>query len=88
MIHNIRNFAYNGFTGNLTGGSAPYTATFKEWTEDPGIALMECSDGKERRVPAWAIEGFKAADYPKQDTSAARAIAEKNLIHLGAPSNS
>jgi len=53
----IYNFEYNGFCGRRTGGAASYTAQFIDWTNDAGIALMRCSDGRDRRVPAYAIEG-------------------------------
>ena len=53
----IENFEYNGFFGKMLPGYAPYTAEFIEWTEDPGIALCQCSDGKKRRIPGFAMEG-------------------------------
>jgi len=86
--YSILNFTYNGFTGGLTGGKAKYTATFKQWTTDPGIALMSCSDGQERNIPGWAIENAKKKDFPEQDLTEAREITKKCLIHLGAPSSS
>ena len=42
----VKNFSYNGLFGRETGGYANYTAEFKSWTEDPGVALCSCSDGK------------------------------------------
>ena len=38
-------------------GFAPYTCAFIEYTNDPGIAMYKCSDGKNRRIPGWAIPG-------------------------------
>ena len=55
MTHKVRNFTYNGFVGRLEKGFAPYTAEFITWTEDPGIMRMQCSDGKERFIPSFAI---------------------------------
>ena len=64
----VHNFTYNGFCGKTEDGYAAYTADFKEWTEDPGIAMCICSDGKERRIPTYALEGFNNDTYPTQDT--------------------
>lgn len=56
--YKVLNFVYNGLFGHKTGGYADYTAQFKEWTDDPGIALCVCSDGVERRIPTFALENF------------------------------
>jgi|AGTN01.1.fsa_nt_gi hypothetical protein len=56
LQYKVCNFTYNGFSGQKLEGYAPYTSVFKEWTEDPGIQLHKCSDGKERRIPGWALE--------------------------------
>lgn len=65
----IKNFTYNGFFGKSIGGNALYKAKFKQWTGDPGIALMECSDGKERQIPTYAIVGplLLPKDQTKKD---------------------
>lgn len=63
----VKHFRYDGFMGRLTGGYADYTAEFKGWTEDPGICLCVCSDGEERCIPTYALEGFNASDFPKQN---------------------
>jgi len=63
----VINFSYNGFSGRVTGGYANYTAEFKEWTEDPGVAVCLCSDGVERLIPTFALEGFCEKDYPVQN---------------------
>ncbi len=55
----VKNFVYNGFSGKMTSGYASYTAEFKRWTEDPGIAVCACSDGKERLIPSFALDGFQ-----------------------------
>jgi len=62
----IRNFEYNGFMGQTHEGHTDYTAEFKEWTTDPGIGIFICSDGRERLIPTFAIEGEMPDDIPKQ----------------------
>lgn len=44
---------------------APYTARFIGWTNEPALAMLECSDGRKRLVPIEAM----IADFgyfPKQ----------------------
>jgi hypothetical protein len=65
----IQNFEYNGFFGKLLEGLTPYTATFKEWTSDPGIGIFTCSDGEERLIPTFAIISKMPEDIPKQEKS-------------------
>ena len=49
-------FSYDGFGGQCDRKVVmPYTARFKAWSGDPGVALMECSDGKERLIPTFAL---------------------------------
>ena len=62
----VRNFTYNGFYGQELKGYAPYRATFKEWTDDPGVAICVCTDGVERRIPTFALEGFRVTSVPRQ----------------------
>jgi hypothetical protein len=62
----VRKFDYNGFCGKLHKEYTDYTAKFEEWTNDPGIAVFSCSDGENRLIPTFAIEGWKSEDYPKQ----------------------
>lgn len=64
----VKNFMYNGLFVQRLGGYAGYTATFKEWTEDPGIAVCKCSDGKERLIPSCCLDEFDKDAYPKQNT--------------------
>lgn len=53
----VRKFSYNGFMGKVKKGFAPYTVTFIAWTNDPGIGRFACSDGKERLIPSFAVDG-------------------------------
>ena len=76
----VKNFSYNGLFGRETGGYANYTAEFKSWTEDPGVALCSCSDGKERLIPTCFLDGFKTEDYPEQET-------EGKFLYIGCPSH-
>ncbi len=65
----IKKFTYNGFGGQITGGWAPFTGEFIRYTNDPGVALHKCSDGKERLIPGWAVEGPlpPQPDYKKME---------------------
>ena len=53
----VQNFIYGGFSGQLKPGFADYRAGFINWTRDPGIARMLCSDGKVRLIPTFALKG-------------------------------
>lgn len=78
--YQVSKFTYNGFFVNFHEGLADYTATFKNWTTDPGIANCNCSDGKERLIPSCCLIGFESIDYPLQT------YTNKQL--LGKPSQS
>lgn len=78
---NVRHFSYNGLFGFQQPGYADYTAEFKEWTDDPGVAVCTCSDGKERLIPAFALEGFNVNQYPEQNT-------ENKEWYIGKPCSS
>ena len=65
-MYNVKNFTYNGLFVNYTGGEAPYTAEFKEWTRDPGIVRCKCSDGEERLIPTCALVGIEHKALPEQ----------------------
>ena len=75
----VLRFSYDGLFGRTTGGYAKYTAEFKEWTEDPGIAICVCSDGIERLIPSCQLEGFDYSSYPEQ---------KKTGLLFGVPSHS
>lgn len=66
--YKVRNFTYNGFGGMLQPGDAPYTVSLIRWTLDPGVGLFQCSDGKERLIPTFAVIGHpewkRPADAP------------------------
>ena len=67
----LLNFEYNGFSGKELPESPGYTGRFVKWTDDPGIVLLSCSDGKERLVPTYAIDlpyFSLAAPQPKPRT--------------------
>ena len=62
----VKNFNYNGLMGENLPGHTPYTAEFVEWTRDPGVAKFQCSDGKVRLIPTFALEG-DTSELPKQN---------------------
>jgi hypothetical protein len=62
----VEKFKYNGFYVEPLKGHAKYTAEFKSWTTDPGIALCICSDKKERLIPSCCLMGDKSS-LPKQE---------------------
>ena len=76
----VKNFSYNGFCGSITGGYANYVAIFKEWTKDPGVAVCACSDGNDRLIPTFALEGFDLKAYPEQ--------SHEDMCYFGTPSKS
>ncbi|RLF87253.1 hypothetical protein DRN34_02245 [Thermococci archaeon] len=47
---------------------APYRAQFIRWSGDPGVAVMQCSDGKERFIPTFALRGAYLA-LPNDNTA-------------------
>lgn len=63
----IRHFIYGGFSGKLLNGFTKYKASFINWTGDPGIARMLCSDGVIRLIPTFALKG-KGYSLPHDDT--------------------
>jgi hypothetical protein len=67
-MYQVENFKYNGFMIKPEKGIANYTATFKNWTNDPGIVNCLCSDGKERLIPSCCLIGDKS-NLPSQDMS-------------------
>lgn len=78
-MYNVKKFEYNGFFVSFTGGEADYTAEFKEWTPDPGVAICICSDGRERLIPTCALVGVMHGDLPEQP---------KTGVFFGEPSRS
>lgn len=79
----VEKFIYNGFSVEAPkegwGQKENYTAQFKKWTNDPGIAECICSDGKERLIPTCCLIG-DLSFLPKQDMS--------NKVIFGNPSSS
>ena len=66
--YKVCSFEYNGFCGHVKQNKlVNYTASFKEWTSDPGVALFSCSDYKDRLIPVFALKNFKISDLPKQE---------------------
>ena len=63
--YEIEKFTYNGFFVTTKPGLAKYKAKFNKWTDDPGVVLMDCSDGKQRLIPTCCVVGGN--DFPKQE---------------------
>ena len=61
----VLGFRYNGITARIAG-IAEYTAEFIKWTDDPGIAVCQCSDGKSRNIPTCCLVGFIEKEFPNQ----------------------
>lgn len=66
MEYKVEKFIYNGMFVHPEEGEAPYTAKFLRWTNDPGVAECECSDGEMRLIPSCQLLGFKIGDVPEQ----------------------
>jgi hypothetical protein len=70
-MYQVEEFKYNGFSVQPKsqkrgwGHFESYTAEFKNWTNDPGIANCICSDRKERLIPSCCLVGDKS-NLPKQ----------------------
>ena len=76
----VKNFEYNGFMGKIGKGMADYTCKFKEWTCNPGVAVMDCSDGEERLIPTFAIRGSQLLS--------AQVMEPKEKVLFGPPCSS
>lgn len=82
----IRNFIYNGFYGQEKSGYTKYTGKFIKWTNDAGIAEIECSDGKHRYIPSWAITDSNTLLPPQPDYKKMK--EEGTFMWFGYPSHS
>jgi hypothetical protein len=80
-MYKVEKFIYNGIFVSAPAGGwdqfADYTATFKEWTNDPGIVLCACSDGLDRKIPSCCLHG--GDKLPKQDLSHKVLIGEPSV---------
>lgn len=74
----VDNFTYDGFGVRGQPGRAPYKAKFVKWTNDPGVAECQCSDGKKRLIPSCQLVGEKSS-LPEQ---------KKTGVVFGMPSHS
>jgi hypothetical protein len=85
----VKHFSYNGMFVKLEESYADYTAKFSNWTDDPGIGVFECSDGRSRLIPVCVLVGCsKSSKLGNQDTSKAREIVRAVGFFLGTPSSS
>lgn len=80
--YKVFSFRYNGFALKVGKTLTKYTATFKEWTDDPGVAVFECSDGEERKIPVRAVKNFNYDNHPEQKWT------KRPPLILGEPSSS
>jgi hypothetical protein len=75
----IYDFTYDGIMCQVLKSTAPYSITFKEWTNDPGIMLCECSDGVNRKIPTCTLKDTsKLSKIPNQDKSKSIVIGYKS----------
>jgi hypothetical protein len=85
----IENFDYNGMFVNSRPGLARYKVKFNKWTNDPGIMLMDCSDGSQRLVPSCCLAS--KINVPKQEIKMNPKTGMADVISgtpFGTPSNS
>lgn len=80
-LYIVNNFTYGGFFGSLKPGVAKYRASFINWTGDPGIARMLCSDGVTRLIPTFALKD-RGYSLPEDLTK------KEDKIIFGCPSKS
>jgi len=58
--YDVFKFDYDGFNGNVDEDHIMhYRAGFLGWTGESGIGMFECSDGKIRAIPTFAIKHGK-----------------------------
>lgn len=83
MLYEVENFTYNGFMVKSRKGKAKYKAEFVSWTNDPGIALCNCTDGEKRLIPSCCLIGST-----KNGKSLLPIRTENNNLLFGTPSSS
>lgn len=63
----VENFDYNGFMVTSKKGFAPYEVKeFIEWTKDPGIVSVLCTDGVPRRIPTCQLTRELLDTFPER----------------------
>ncbi len=83
--YQVCEFEYDGFGGTCNREiTMPYTAKFREWSGDPGVVVMDCSDGKQRLIPTFAMP-FSFLTMPNDMT---RVEGSGHLQFFGAASKS
>lgn len=82
----IHNFVYNGFCGQDRPGYAKYTAKFIKWTNDPGVIEAECSDGKLRYIPSFAIKD--ASEHLQSEPDYKKMKEDGTFLYFGYSSSS
>jgi hypothetical protein len=84
-MYKVAKYIYNGMFVTIKTGLTNYEAEFQSWTTDPGVAIFNCTDKKQRLIPTCAIVDFDCDAHPKQPK-----LEEKNMgfCHIGMPSSS
>lgn len=64
--NSVQNFDYNGFGCQMLEGFASYEVLeFIQWTMDPGILQVTCTDGVPRRIPSCQLSPELLSTFPK-----------------------
>ena len=89
MKSKVTNFKYNGFFVQPLEGYAKYELTeLVEWTNDPGVGIFKCTDGRKRLIPTCEIVSKEFLDsLPPRPELESNAIGGKGEI-FGQPASS
>lgn len=65
-IGSVENFIYDGFGCETKKGFAPFEVKeFIEWTDDPGIVHVLCTDNVPRRIPSCQLSRELLDTFPE-----------------------
>ena len=85
----VNSFGYNGVFVSLESDKCMlYTAKFVRWTDDPGIGLFECSDGKNRLIPSCALIEPEGKSRKELMDMLPKQTYEEGKVMFGTPNSS